>query len=358
MKRAHGYSLIELMVAITLGLVLLAGVLKVFISSKQGYQVQQSSGRTQESTRFALEYFERYIRLADLWSGVKPANITVDGSVTYGSGAAGSNCKDAWVINPQDGIHGYAGASSQSGLADPPQTCVGSNYVPYSDILVVRSASPDGYTVTGSASSSGGSGSSSGSASSGLYAAVNSSSGGYWVRSQAGLKGEVFDHNTLSTATSDIPGDYDSGVLNYPFQATIFYLKNVDTGQGTTPTLYALTTPIPGNALSDQPLADGVEMLKFEYGVDTNNDLAVDEYLPASSINASSTPNWSQVITVRVSMIVRGDTLDNFTDTQTYQMTDAFCYGPGSGCTASYTSAKYQRRLVVKEIQLRNRVRQ
>jgi len=65
-------------------------------------------------------------------------------------------------------------------------------------------------------------------------------------------------------------------------------------------------------------------------------------------------------------MIVRGDTLDNFQDTQVYQVTKSFCYAPQSATvpsscttTATYdtTTAKYQRRLVIREMQLRNRVR-
>ncbi|MEW3473678.1 hypothetical protein, partial [Pseudomonas aeruginosa] len=63
--------------------------------------------------------------------------------------------------------------------------------------------------------------------------------------------------------------------------------------------------------------------------------------------------NWAQVLSVRASMIVRGDTLDNFRDNQSYQMTNAYSYGP-----SDYSgSEKYQRRLIVKEFLLRNKVR-
>ena len=50
-----GFSLIELMVAITISLILLAGVSQVFLSSKTSYNLQDGMGRLQENARFALD---------------------------------------------------------------------------------------------------------------------------------------------------------------------------------------------------------------------------------------------------------------------------------------------------------------
>ena len=104
------------------------------------------------------------------------------------------------------------------------------------------------------------------------------------------------------------------------------------------------------DALTAQPLVDGIEMLKFEYGLDTNGDGRVDQYAVASSM---ATTDWPKVISVRASFIARGDAIDGYTDTQSYTMT-----GAGYVYTPPTAVAKYQRRLIVREIQLRNRVRQ
>jgi len=280
---------------------------------------------------------------------------------------------DAWVINPADGVHGYLGASALSSVADPPQSCLnatGGNYVPNSDVLAIRYVDPSTYVSTACLNASAVSASC-------PNGNPDTATSGYWVRSLVGRRAEIFKSSTYATAASDLPGDYDSGILNYSYQAAIFYLQNIDNGQGVVPTLYMLVTQ--GSTLVYQPLAEGVEMLKFEYGVDSNGDLSVDQYLPACPSSGTSTgcvgsSGWPQVISVRVSMIVRGDTLDNYTDTQTYQMTDSFCYASSATATAALpsacaaagatvatydqTTAKYQRRLVVREIQLRNRVRQ
>ncbi|MDR3419102.1 MAG: PilW family protein [Nevskia sp.] len=355
--RARGYTIVELLVAVTLGLLILAGVLQVFINSKQGYQVQQSVGRAQENTRFAVEYLSRYILVADFWSGVDAGaphgglKYIASGTPSSGTTCASNLAVNNWVVSLNDGIHGYAGASSASSLTDPPKSCVGSNYVPNSDVLVVRFANPDAFTQTQCLTLSG----TSSACPNGSPATAGI--GGYWVRSQVGARADIFNSGSttsVNAAIADLPGEYSDGVLNYQYQTVVFFLQNVDNGEGAVPTLTMLS--VNGSSMVQQPIVDGVEMLKFEYGVDTNSDLSVDQYLPAGSVT-----NWSQVLSVRFSMIVRGDTLDNYTDSQSYQMTDTFCYGPStsSSCSgASYAgSTSYQRRLIVREVQLRNRVR-
>jgi len=346
--RDRGFSLIELMVAITLGLVLLAGVAQVFVNSKQGYRVQESVGRLQENARYASGYLSQYIRMADLWSGVKPAKINIKGNVTipgYGS------CSNGWVIgqfsagattvDPTAGIIGYDGSST---LPSPPSDCISAvtagTYITGSDVLTIRYIDPNTYINTATLMSP---------------TATVTANGNFYLRTLVGSKADLFDvtGSGNSAAIADIPGDGSTatttsqgGVLNYQFQNVTFFLLNADNGQGVTPTLYILTLTSAG--LTAQPLVDGIEMMKFEYGIDTNNDQQVDQYAIASAVT-----NWAQVLSVRVSFIARGDALDNYTDTQSYTMT-----GAGYVYTPATSVQKYQRRLIVREIQLRNRVRQ
>lgn len=58
----RGLSLIELMVAITLGLLLTAGMIQLFNSSKVTFQTTDAISRVQENGRFALETLKRQLR--------------------------------------------------------------------------------------------------------------------------------------------------------------------------------------------------------------------------------------------------------------------------------------------------------
>lgn len=63
-NRQHGLSIVELMVAMTIALVLLTGILQIFISSRATYAAQESLSRVQESARFAMEFMKRDLRMA------------------------------------------------------------------------------------------------------------------------------------------------------------------------------------------------------------------------------------------------------------------------------------------------------
>ena len=74
--RQKGLSIIELLVAMVIGLILLLGVSQVFLSSRQTYAANEAMGRLQENGRFALEFIARSARLAGytepVFEGGKP----------------------------------------------------------------------------------------------------------------------------------------------------------------------------------------------------------------------------------------------------------------------------------------------
>lgn len=63
-RQQLGLSLVELMVALVLGLVLMTGIIQVFLSSRQTYASNEAMARMQENGRFALEFISRSARLA------------------------------------------------------------------------------------------------------------------------------------------------------------------------------------------------------------------------------------------------------------------------------------------------------
>ncbi|QJD60325.1 prepilin-type N-terminal cleavage/methylation domain-containing protein [Pseudomonas sp. gcc21] len=58
----RGFSLVELMIAMLLGLILIIGVMQIFITSKQTYSVQQSAATMQEDARFVLSRISSELR--------------------------------------------------------------------------------------------------------------------------------------------------------------------------------------------------------------------------------------------------------------------------------------------------------
>ena len=62
-----GMTLIEIMIALLIGVFLLGGVLQIFVGSKQTNRMQEGLSRLQESGRFAMDFLSRDIRMAGSW---------------------------------------------------------------------------------------------------------------------------------------------------------------------------------------------------------------------------------------------------------------------------------------------------
>lgn len=60
----YGLTLVELMIAMVVSLLLLAGVIQIFLSSKQSYQLQDGLSRLQENGRFAMDVVTLNLRHA------------------------------------------------------------------------------------------------------------------------------------------------------------------------------------------------------------------------------------------------------------------------------------------------------
>ena len=73
----RGFTMVELMVALLLGLVLIGGVINVFLTSGQTLRVNQNLSRVHENARFAIEMFSREIREA----GMVPCGSTLSANV-------------------------------------------------------------------------------------------------------------------------------------------------------------------------------------------------------------------------------------------------------------------------------------
>ena len=73
-NRQSGMTLIEIMVALVISLFLLAGLLQMFIATRQSAKVQENLSRVQENGRFGIEYINRIIRQAGYRSGTSILN--------------------------------------------------------------------------------------------------------------------------------------------------------------------------------------------------------------------------------------------------------------------------------------------
>lgn len=86
----RGFSLIELMIAITLSLVLVAGAMQLMLSTNTTYEASDDLSRAQESGRFALSLMSKDIRMA----GYSPKGADLASYVFTGNCGGSNPCTD------------------------------------------------------------------------------------------------------------------------------------------------------------------------------------------------------------------------------------------------------------------------
>ena len=108
-QQVRGMSLIELMIAMGLGLILIAASMKIFISSKQSYLMVEELNEIQENGQFAALFLSKAIQMAgysDPDDGALPHLFLAEGecvsadSFCTSNGAGNSSDKISIQLNP------------------------------------------------------------------------------------------------------------------------------------------------------------------------------------------------------------------------------------------------------------------
>ncbi len=332
MNRQLGLSLIELMVAMALSLILMAGVIQIFISNKQAFDITQDLSEMQENGRVGLSFISESLRMADHWGGVDASDV---GFGTTALTTAPGSCNAAWIFDTDETVRGYEGAANPSSVTGLPSNCIAAtDYVPNTDILVVRYA--DGRDLLSNAE---------------IAADTNSN----FARVSVGQNVSIFSGANAAGAIAAIPDD--DGVYNMPYRTEMYFVRpcSIKNSAGncvdSIPTLVRLT--LEGDAFSQQALVEGVEQLQLDYGVDTDGDLGVDQYDTASAV-----ADWDEVISARISLVARASSQDFSIDQEGEEiLLVGDMASTGSGYTVAAADRHFRRKLYEREIHIRNRSR-
>jgi prepilin-type N-terminal cleavage/methylation domain-containing protein len=330
-RAAHqaGVTLVEMMVAVAVGLILMAGIIQLFVSNKQAYRIQEGASVLNENARYAVNQIQYHLRLGDHWGGVETSGVTVDGGISL---PLAVDCTESPVVSGV-GLIGFEDDSSS------PLDCIAAgDYVPNTDVIVVRYGRPV-RVPTGSL------------ANNTLY-----------VRSAIGRRAVIFEAQDIASLGADIydPADEDpDSIANFAYATVIYFIRPCasqdlgtaglcDAADDDTPTLARYV--LEGNTLVQEDVIAGVEQMQLTYGVDMDGDLTADRYDDADTITAAN--DWPSVVNVRMSLVIRNDQIDvTYTDDRTYRLYGGYDYEPVAA------DQKFRRKLFNFVIQVRNQTR-
>ncbi|MEE8389018.1 MAG: PilW family protein [Acidiferrobacterales bacterium] len=367
-KRQYGFNLTELMVAITIGLIVLAGASSVMISNKKTYTAQDSLARLQENARISMLILTSEMRNIGYW-GCNPdmenvnsalESTATDPSYLFGNPVEGSEAggplqptntalavtprsgTDVFIVRGPDTSESFTLEQAMTSQSASMKIAPGSGLVAGEVLVITDCSSADIFQVT------------------------NINSSGTLVHNPGG---DWEPGNEMDSGGNKLSKAYNADATIMRFKANMFY---IDTGASGEPSLFRRSLAVTSSFFQpeSQEMVEGIENLQVLYGVDTDGDKIANSYKRATFVGAST---WNNVVSIRFGVIARalanlqttdlktaatasqldtkpldidGDTIMDFTGTE---MTSTM---QTSGSTAK--DRQYQRRMFRTTVLLRN----
>jgi len=311
LDKQRGFSLVELMVAITVGLILMTGVVQMFLSSKTVFSTQQGISRVQETGRLAMDFLSKDIREAGYMGCLSRYN-----PISYFSTL---NDPNAFLVDFQTGIEATSAAPDSL------------NITPLSDtpVLIVRTANAGGASLlennnptsaqmfvenTGQTGAGCWSGVCEGDilvltdcAKARVFQAtgVTGSEGNSKVNIVHSQQGSMTPGNRFASWGDSPTAQFEEGGEVIKIRTLVYYLAENSSGR---PALF-----VKEGYQDPVELLEGIENMHLQFGVDSSANGRVDNYVELASVS-----NWDNVLAVRLELLVQS-TDDNVSpEPQTY----------------------------------------
>ena len=340
-RHAGGASLIELMVALFLGLMIMAAVVQLFAGSRTTYNTNEAVARVQENGRFAIELLKEPIRTAnnrgfcggrprlrnhlDLGDAEAEALLSLDQPVSgweYDETSPGDSYTMVTLVPPTGSDDDWLG---ENDLPDDisEQIVAGTDVLLLRSIELVEGLAPDN-TNTATADT--------------LQTTSHDIAQCEVVLVTNCTQADLFQNNTTdSSSLSKAAGSCDpenvspgqnwstvygeESQIYRPLNQIIYVGWNADREE---PGLYRITYRLGTGTPVTEELVEGVENMQIEYGYSNpggggaagGGGQLVNRWLTADEV-----PNWEYVISTRISLLVRSPgSAGNESVSQTYNV--------------------------------------
>ena len=344
MKRQQGISLVELMIGLVLGLLLVAGVLSIFVAYDKTQSDTLQTGELQENGRFAMDILAREVMQAGFLgqftggSLQSAVNVNIDNNLAavnpdcVGGGLnnaslpnfSSANFRLLWATVTTDN-------SVLSCIDDARKSTGLIQFKRFFGRMIINEqqdiASGDGDLTAADIAAAG----------------VNVNR----VFALANSNRINFFSGTSDPQSDQRFTDISNGEV-WEYQHRVYYVADQARYGTKVPVLRRKVLQIVDGspAMVSEELVEGIEDMRFEFGIDTDADGAPNQYLAISEMTDN---HWDgvggDIVAVRIYVLVRSLFPDpSYSNDVTYQLAD-YSYAPAD---------HYRRLLMLTTIQLRN----
>lgn len=297
MRLQKGISLIEILIAVVLGMLLILGVTRIFISSKYVFSAQTALSSIQETGRLAVEFISRDVRMAGFYGC---QNTRIQTNKLFGADINNAETADILHKNFDQVIQGYTTHSAVPSGHNLTKVNTSS-----SNILVIKRAGDAAFPLSEGSQENLlnvyvdkdltlSDGCINGLCQGAIAIASNCSKSQFFKITTLTLTPGA-EISTLAVAhdggwgdVADTLGYFSYGDV-YPIETIAYYVAEGASGQ---PSLWQKNSK--SQAVE---ILEGVEALSFTYLLEGSTD-----YVEASAISSA---NWSKVKGVKAEIVVR-----------------------------------------------------
>jgi type IV pilus assembly protein PilW len=283
-KQSKGFSLVELLVAMVVGLVVISGAFSLHSTTRKTQMANETQMDMVADARFAIEMISYDLRHAGMWGGTNKSNFircksgesiacsaSTGGETIPSAATITGDCATGWSYDLSDAITAVdAGTNPYSTICLP--TTEG--LVSSADILEIR------------------------------YADSNATDTADLLANQMYVRSNAINGRIFVGSTQPVIDAYDSNPLtnNHELKAYVYYISDhTDSSGDGIPSLRRIAL-VNGPALQNQTLLSGVSDMQVQFGEDLDDDELIDTYVDPGSVS-----DWSNVYAAKIWLVMRSD---------------------------------------------------
>lgn len=295
---SRGFTLVELMIALVLGLLISGAILSVFVENRRSFDRDESIMRMQDDARQAIRELVNDLSMAGYWADlVLPTAVTPDGSLAVATDCGPAGIAE-WIyqaVTPGTNIsQALTQVDNATGAtANASFSCIAASQLePGTDVIAVKRLA--GARTTGAVTANT------------VYLRTN------------GTLGLLYREPEATPSAVVIPVPFS----DWEYRPRIYYIRNFAVTAGDEiPTLcrkillYSAAAP----TVTDECLAQGIEDLQIEFGIDADGDGE-----PNAFVADPTLAELQDAVAARVYLIARSaDPDQRYTNDKTYQISNA-----------------------------------
>ena len=343
-----GFSLIELMIAITLGLLILAGMLTIFVNTSAVRNEIERTNRQIENGRYAMELLRDDIQLAGFLGEIDLPSVP-DYTGAIPDLCSTSLLERTWPAGGSPGVirlhvQGANNFDASSSTALDSCPAIKSAVQSGTDVLLVRRAKTCYAGATGCDALT----------TNKPYLQISFCS--------APTVASASTTKTHALAIRPAAGDYTPPEFVHMNNSAVGTACTVTASQrpyvvymyfvGTDNILKRAELKYTGTAtdLTDvMSLAEGIENMQLDYGVDSNNDGNADSY----AASPATVDDWKNVVSVQVNLLARNTEISTDYKGSSVEASKTYYLGPSAGNVGPFSDG-YRRHVYSARVRIQN----